>query len=382
MADKVDRRKWIRNQDRAYDLAAAEDAERSRDAAIAENAARDKSKLTKNLIILGVLTIIVIGFIFFVPAAYKIIFGIAAVALTLVWFGSKKEKRVFNIIVVSAIVIAIVVFLPQLQLWASEGYSKASGIATTLKSGTVSKSTECITNPSKCFGEQSWQTSSQQSLGSLVIMVDWKAAVYSKPNIYIPVSVKTENPLLLNLQCFSEKSNIDTQPTYLEFGKGEDTVKSLRCSGDITDKLGLKISTKSNLSTTAIVWAGKADSSKGKLSKKVSGPYSLEISAIESMPFANSKEVFIKLKKESDFNLTKINSFDVQTIGSNIALNCPTMTGSSQELAANFKDNTYTFVCDLDVLNIPLNAEQSSINLDVDYSLEASYRTNLNITKT
>lgn len=349
--------------------------------AIREDAARDRTKLINYLLIIAALIAAVLAFIFIVPANYKFIVCAAAVILVLIWFGSKKEKRVFNMILVGALAVAVIVFFPQLNTFASQGYEYLSNTYTQTKTAGLGSGLSCALHPTdpQCFGEGLWkETKSDQYFGGVLISVNWQSAVFDNSMVYVPVSVKTDVPLLLKPTCFNEKGSIGTQPSSLTFAKDETSAKSVTCSGEMTGKVGIKIETDYRSNLSAPVWIGKG-ALISPLNAKTAGPYNFEISSIEAQPFDSSKKVFIKMTRQRDFNLTKINSFEAKTDSGNIGLTCPDIRGSAASLSSNFKDNVYTFVCDLDIISLPSNIEKSFITLNIDYSVEAEYKTTLNI---
>jgi len=348
--------------------------------------------LTILIIAAVVLAAIVFAYFYLIPSQYQQTALTALLAGAVIggflWLisiaGGKKLSVVAlaaRIFLISVIAFGVLAVIPFISPSATNLFAQVKSIGGGIGGGNLSTNCALPSNYEKCFGAEAWKTTkSDQYLGGTLISVNWQNAVIEKSTkAFIPVSVKTEIPLNLKPKCFNEKGDISVQPSSLTFGKDEYTVKTVTCTGELTGKVGLRLETTSNLSLTVPVWIGKG-SSKGVLSGKTTGPYNLEISSFESQPFDSSKDIFIKMIKKSDFNLTKINSFEVQTIGTNIEMSCPEMTGTAADLSGNFKSDTYTFACKLEVINLPSNPEQSVIELKVDYSLAAEYRTNLNTT--
>jgi len=368
-----------RNTNKTHEEAIAENISRDQEEAITENASRDKSKLTRIIVIIAAVFAAVTAFVFFVPVQYKLIFIIAALVLALVFFASKKERRVSNVMILGILAVIAFIFFPTLSLWASQGYSYASDVYSGIKSGGMGEGFTCAFNPDKCFGEQAWESQGTQQIGGTTIKVDWTGVTRTSTYATVPIQVTTQEPINIEFACFNAGGDILAQPQSILFEKS--TTKSLICSSqnDIGNKLGVRMKSSYNQTLSFEIWAGQGDS-KGKLDFINSdGPYTVEISSIDEQPFNTRIPLSIKLKKLSSsiFELTSIETFDVSSGGENLNIACNKMTGSKDELKSNFADNTYSFICYTEILKMPPAPVKAVASVNLKYNLEGNDSTTL-----
>ena len=335
-------------------------------------------------IIIGIILVAVIAFIFLVPGNYKIIVGIAAIVLAYFWFSAPKGERTSRMILIGAAAVFIIVFFPQIQSYASEGYTYASSTFTHLKSGGTGIEASCMipSNFNRCFGEGAWKaTKSEQYIGGALISVDWANSKIKQSEADIFVSASTDKPLSVVITCFTNETSFAASPSMLRFEKGDTSSKEVKCLGKMTGKIGLKMGATLNSSLTTYAWIGGTES-KGALKQATSGePYNLEISAA-SQPIKEGSNIYVEFTKYKDANLTRINSFEVITTES-FGLSCPSVKGTAAELAeykSVTKSDSYIFTCSVDNVEAQ-EGQQTEITVKVDYSVEALYMTNLNIQK-
>jgi hypothetical protein len=379
------------------DEAIAENKSRdlARDDAIAENSARNQSKLIKNILIFIVLAAIAaIGYIYFVPAAYKLIAAAAAVVLVLVWFGSSRQKRTFNIILIAAIAALIIVFFPVLKVWAATGYGYASNSFTQAKTGGIGGGLNCMLHPTdaKCFGEGLWkETKTSQDFKSFSIDVDWGDKMRTVP-LYktVGLKIKTSMPLKVTPQCYLGSNPIKTTTPFgtdLNFAASDSIQSSsVTCSDETSTstKLALKISAQ-NIEQTikAGIWIGKGES-KGKLSaKNDSGPYSISLeNPYDTQPFGvGSYPINIVIKSSiEEINITQINSLKLISTSNRASIEC----NFGNELKASKADVGKWLAekgisCQLIINDVPSQgSEQIFIESKFNYDIEKTFRTNLN----
>ena len=340
-----------------------------------------------------VLIILAIGaFIIFVPAVYK---GIILTALAigavvggfLFLLGLAKGKKfslsslIANILLIGGIAFAIIMVIPIISPQITSVQSFASTTYSQVKGGDLfapfSLSYHCLLADKTCTETFAAETKTTQGTGKSTISVDFSNAIKKEPvDVIIPIKVMTQVPLEITPTCLLENTTIRTfiaQDT-LEFaGSNEEQPASVRCYSEkaFSDILKLKFETSAETSTSIIV----GGETKGLISKTEKGPYTLTIKSSDPMPFSKGTyPVTIELKKSYDFVLTKIDSFTVDTISSNIIIDCDKGTGNAEEMKSWLKDkDTYLFNCDLEVIRAPL--ELAVITVDLKYGLEAEYRT-------
>jgi len=341
-----------------------------------------KELFSNPIVLFGTFILIVlaiIAFVFFVPAAYKIIAIIAVLVCTLVVLSAPKGKKISRMIVIMIMAVLIIAFFPQISFYASKAPLLASTMYAKIKTGGIGEGFSCISNIDKCVGAGAWQTKGTQKLGTTSIKFDWTNAVIQQSRAVVPLNVQTTVPLEITFTCFSESEDIG-EPISIKFEKGS-TEKSITCIGNIKNKLGIKMESDSENNLSSEIWISSG-SSKGKLSKTAEGPYNLELSSADPQPFSIKTPVTIKLKKSSDFYLTSISSFDIAIKGSYSKITCPTMTGTKETLKEYFKDNIYSFICDLDISSVPSIPQKDFIEMSAKYHLETNDSTTLKIAQT
>jgi len=356
----------------------------------------------KNPYVLGGIAafIIIAGllFYFFVPAQYKIIFGIAVVVLILIWLSSPKEKRMSRVIITISLAAVIIFFFPTLQIWASEGQSYASNVLSQVKSGGIGEGLTCITNPTKCYGEEPWQTKTSQNFGTFKIDVDWGKELATEPlRKDIGLIVKTENDLELLPICYLENTpiitiipfKIDPQRNILKFsGSQSIQTSSVKCSSDklFSNKMALKIEVNNNMQNLALTGYIGKDKDQGYLSaENKSGPFYIKIeNKYDKMPFAIGKyPLNIEITPTyKELNISQIKSLKISTISSFAKIDCnfgDELKAGKTEVANWLKPGMLK--CNLNVNSLPKEgADKIFINVGFIYDAETTFKTTLNST--
>jgi hypothetical protein len=345
-----------------------------------KKASKPSGKLIITLAIIAAV-IIAAGFAYFylIPEQYReaaltaLIIG--AIAGAILWmFSLAKGKKVniaslaANVILIFILAFAIISVIPMISPTATNLWAQVKGVSTG-----IGENCNILTpaNLESCVGQERWNSKGTQQIESSVsVKVDWTRLVKMPSGILVPLVATTDRILKIDLQCFNEKGDLTTDPLTMTFEKSGE--KPLTCSGIMTNQTGVRMKTKSGAILSVPVSVGNGAETK-IVDSSEKGPYSLRIYSIEKQPFDSDQKITVELKKASQFNLTKIDSFDVSTRqGSNIDITCPQMTGSSDELKDYFKTDAYSFVCDLQIINLPEKPETSFIDAAVNYTIMAT----------
>ncbi|MEM2956206.1 MAG: hypothetical protein QW041_01345 [Candidatus Pacearchaeota archaeon] len=335
--------------------------------------------------------IVVIGgaiylFYMYVPSSYKIVSIIVILTFLFFFFSAPKEKRISTLILMIIITILIIIFMPQIEFYTFEGYSKLSNVYRTIGSHGIGEGLSCIINAEKCFGEEAWETKTMQQLGGSMIEVDWSNAINKQPlNVIVPIKIRTNESLELIPTCFLGDTRIETFiPTgdRLRFiSSNYIQESSVRCfsENNFSNKLALKFETSIIKKKYYFeIWTGEG-ASKGTINKIESGPYSLIIKSADPQPFREGRyPITLELRKTSDFNIAKIELFKVETISNNIQIECDfdfEMNADKEKLKQWLKDkDNYLFTCYLDV-GSTTDLKKDFISIDLRYVFDAEYKT-------
>jgi len=346
-----------------------------------KKASRPSGKLITTIAIIAAV-VIAAGFAYFylIPEKYQesalTALGIGAVVGAILWiFSLAKGKKVnfaslaANVVLISVLAFVIISVIPIISPTATNLWAQVRGVSTGIGANC---NILTPTNLESCVGQERWNSKGTQQIESSVsVKVDWTRLTKMPSGILVPLVITTDRILKIDLQCFNEKGDLTTDPSTLTAEKSEE--EDLTCSGIITNNTGVRIETESGAILNVPVWIGKEGESKGIVNSQAKGPYSLRIYSIEKQPFDSDKKIIVELKKASEFNLTKIDLFDVSTKqGSNINIICPQMTGSIDELKDYFQNDAYSFVCDLEIINLPETPQISFIDAAVNYTIMAT----------
>ena len=331
--------------------------------AIAENKARGRAKLIKYIIILAVLAAAALSYIYFVPQTYRIIF--AAFSFLIGYFLVPKNAR--PIVLIMALAFVLILLWPAI----SKAPAYASQFYTQLKTGGIGQTATCALDPGKCFGESWKSTGTGQINQQNSIDANWQAVTINPSKIVIPVVVTgtVESTLETAVQCFNDKGDLTTNPPLLIFEKSGKNVQPVTCTGAMTDKIGIRMKSSASSNVSAYISIGKTGTPNTPVLAAGKGAYNIEISSTALQPFSISTPITIKLKPAYGFNLTQIKSLDIIVTGSLFDISCPKMTGTSSELKDYLKGNNYEFICDLNILNLPEQAQNSGVEIRAAYDL-------------
>jgi hypothetical protein len=320
------------------------------------------------LLIAGIIAAGVIAYLYFIPAKYKIVFAVAVVLIAYVLIPKDKRPAVL----IAGAAVLFVVLLPQISLIASEGKVGFSKLVNTIKGVNIEESIE------KTYGQEAWKPKGEQQLGSAKVNILWAELTREPSRVLVPVQAVIKSPLKIIPTCFIESGTIATSPSELIFTKS-DKIDVSCVSPGIKDKIGIKMTSSSDAGLSNIeIWAGKGNGEKGKINLvNDTGPYVLEMNLNTAQPISNTTPITLKLRKastDSIFELSNIDSFKVDMTGNYLTIQCPAkMTGSKEELKGNFKDNAYSFICDVIVNKLPddpSSPERDFVNINVKYQLE------------
>jgi hypothetical protein len=345
-----------------------------------KKASRPSGKLITTIAIIAAV-VIAAGFAYFylIPEKYQesalTALGIGAIVGAILWlFSLAKGKKVniaslaANVILIAVLGFAVISVIPAISPTATNLWAQVRGVSTGIGANC---NILTPTNLEKCIGQEAWKSKGTQQIEqSVSVKFDWTRLTKMPSGILVPLVVTTERTLKLDLKCFNEKGDLITDPLTVTFEESEE--KPLTCSGTMTNQTGVRIETASGAILSIPVSVGNGAKTK-IIDSSAKGPYSLRIYSIETQPFDSDQKITVELKKSSEFNLTKIDLFDVSTRqGSNINIICPQMTGSIDDLKDYFQNDAYSFICDLQIINLPEFAQTSFIDAAVNYTIMAT----------
>ncbi len=259
-----------------------------------------------------------------------------------------------------------------------------------LKEGNIGESVllpfQCLTGSEKCqstFGEGIWQTDEEQKVGESIIRLN-KQGMIIQPDPFsavIPIEVKTEIPLNLEISCSADNTPIFAVPERLEFTKSPSIQQnSLTCSksGGKPDRLSITIKTSVTANMSFPILIGKGES-KGMLNAESKGPYTLRVKSSDAQPFSISKPISIIFEKpsSSDYKLSEISEFEILSASSKFKITCPEVVGGKEEISNKIYDNKLSLICNLELFEVPENPEKAYVELTTIYSVESNYNISL-----